>query len=111
LVLASLVFLLQGLFRLSNAVTALLSTMLVFVYVFIFSEGASGAQQEMPLRRKALRCLVRVAGLLVTLLLVTLVLVWLGRMTGVRPAFLWAGAFALVGFSLLGWSYAAVRSR
>ena len=60
------------------------------------------------IRRRAIRVLARLAGMLILFFLVVLVWVWLWRTTGVPPAFLLAATFALVGLILVAWSYAPV---
>jgi hypothetical protein len=107
--LGGVVFLLQGLLYLNETVTGLILFALEVIYVFVFEADHSGEQQEIPLKTKAVRFLVRFAALLIVFCLVLLVWVWLWRTTGVRPAFLSAATFGLVGFILVAWSYALAR--
>ena len=107
--LGGLVFFLQGLLYLKDTVTALLLLALEVIYVLVSEADHSGEQQEISFRRKAIRVLARLAGILILFFLMVLVWVWLWRMTGVRPAFLLAATFALVGLALVAWSYAPAR--
>ncbi len=109
--LGGLVFFLQGLLYLNDTVTGLLLLALEVSYVFFFETHHSGEQQGISLKRKAVRALARLAGMLIVFFLVVLVWVWLWRMTGVPPAFLLAATFALVGLILIAWSYAPVHRR
>ena len=109
--LGGLVFFLQGLLYLNDTVTGLFLLALEVIYLFVFEADHSGEQRGIPLKRRAIRFLVRFAALLIGFFLVLLVWVWLWRMTGVPPAFLLAATFALLGLILVAWSYAPVQRR
>ena len=107
--LGGLVFFVQGLLYLNDTVTGLLLLALEVIYVFVFEADHLCERQGISFRRRAIRGLARLAGMLIVFFLVVLVWVWLWRTTGVPPAFLLAASFALVGLILVAWSYAPVH--
>jgi len=106
-ILGGIVFLMQGLFFLNDKITEYLLLILVAIYYLAFARKWRVKQAEDNFQKIILRLIISFAGVLIGVFLIFLILVWIEQFTYISPPFLVAGANAIIGFVMFGWSFTA----
>ena len=106
-ILGGVVFLMQGLFFLNDKITQYLLLILVAIYYFAFERKWVVKQAEDNFRKIIFRLSISFTGVLIGVFLIFLILVWIEQFTNISHPYLIAGANAIIGFAMIGWSYVA----
>ena len=97
----------QGLFFLNDKITQYLLLILVAIYYFAFERKWVVKQAEDNFRKIIFRLSISFTGVLIGVFLIFLILVWIEQFTNISHPYLIAGANAIIGFAMIGWSYVA----
>jgi hypothetical protein len=108
-ILGGLIFLVQGLFNLSDNLAWFLVVGLAVVYAFVLKRQPV----ELPASRKkrTWKFLGQFALLVVAALAILFAWVWIWNLTGIRFSYLAAGTCGVLGLGLIVWSYIKVSAK